>query len=402
MGASAERRGLSPSRQRAGTAEPGAPAAVDPDALLGALFLRSPLGMAVYDATGRLVAVNEAFTRLTGVAAADVPPGYSLLTDGELHRIGVLPHVQRAFDGETVTLPPMRYGTAGHAGADGSAWLRAHLHPLRDVRGEVAHVLMTHEDVTVHLLDRDAPLGRPGGADATAGRERSALLAVMSHELRTPLNAIMGYTELLHAGVGGGSLTTAQEAHLERIRHASRQLGQLIDTVLAYARLEAGDLSVTRENVDVSAVVAETVEAMAPMAEVRQLALLLDLPGAIHLETDGVKVRQILANLLSNALKFTDHGTIRVSVGERDGVVLVTVADTGIGIRDEDVTAVFEPFTQVDSTLTRRVDGAGLGLALAAGLARLLGGRITVDSRVGMGSTFTLCLPRLRAPGPLD
>lgn len=397
MSSRAENADPEPDQRTADRVMAGALPLVDPGVLLDALFLRSPLAMAVHDAGGRIVAVNEAFTRLTGVAAADILPSYSLLTDGELVRLGMLSEVRRAFAGETVTLPPMRRQPAAPTHAGGTMWMRTHLHPLHDGHGVVTHVLMTQIDLTVHQLSAGATSDAPTATGPPASRERSVLLAVMSHELRTPLNAIFGYTDLLDAGVGGSTLSNAQSAHLKRIRQAARQLGELIDTVLAFARLEAGDSDLASEDVDIVAVVRDSVETMGPTAEMRGLALELDTPGSVRLETDAAKLRQILISLLSNALKFTERGTVRVAVRDQAGAVFIDVADTGIGIGDADLSIVFEPFTQIDSSLTRRVDGAGLGLALAAGLARLLGGTITVDSRLGAGSTFTLRLPRASA-----
>ncbi|MEA2764465.1 MAG: hypothetical protein QOK07_869 [Gemmatimonadaceae bacterium] len=228
-----------------------------------------------------------------------------------------------------------------------------------------------------------------------ASEAKSAFLATMSHELRTPLNAIIGYQSLLKEGIDG-PLNESQLNQLKRIRASADHLLALIDEVLTFSRVEAGREVVRREEVSLRSIVDEALTMIAPLADVKGLALRAD-GEDVRLYTDGGKVRQILLNLLSNALKFTDSGEIVVSSHSDAERVTVSVIDTGIGIAAENLERIFDPFWQVEQRSTRKVGGTGLGLSVSRTLARLIGGDIRAESELGKGSTFTLTLP-IRQP----
>ncbi|HEX2077946.1 MAG TPA: ATP-binding protein [Longimicrobium sp.] len=231
-----------------------------------------------------------------------------------------------------------------------------------------------------------------------ASQAKSDFLATMSHELRTPLNGIIGYADLLDAGVGG-PLSQTQRAHLDRLRRSARLLHQQIDEVLTFSRLEAGREPVYPEPVDFAMLARDAAEVIEPVAAGRGLVLRLLLPpGSVPGWTDPAKVRQILLNLLSNAVKFTERGEVRLALDVEPGWVRLAVSDTGVGIAPGDRERVFEPFTQVDASRTRRAGGTGLGLSVSRHLAVLLGGEITLSSVQGQGSTFVLHVPR-EGPG---
>lgn len=231
-----------------------------------------------------------------------------------------------------------------------------------------------------------------------ASRAKSDFLAVMSHELRTPLNAIMGYSDLLEAGVNG-ELNDQQHDSLGRIRESSRHLLEIVDEILTYTRMEAGRESIDRTEVDLGGLVREIGALVEPLVARKGLALHLDVPPQpIIVQTDPAKVRQILLNLLSNAMKFTDEGEIRLAVSS-DGVGhVLEVRDTGPGIAAEHIHHVFEPFWQVEQSATRSAGGTGLGLSVAQRLAELLGGSLTLRSAPSTGSTFQLVIPPVPAP----
>ncbi|MBK5188185.1 MAG: HAMP domain-containing histidine kinase [Gemmatimonadaceae bacterium] len=238
-----------------------------------------------------------------------------------------------------------------------------------------------------------------------ASQAKSDFLAVMSHELRTPLNAILGFSSLMIDGITG-PVTEQQRTQLARIKSGGQHLLALIDEILSLARLEAGREEVRMESGDAFLVARETAALAEPMAALKKLALVTNIPpGACECRTDLTKLRQILLNLLSNAIKFTNDGTVTLAVRTDGSDVLYTVSDTGIGIAPEDRVRIFEPFFQVEMSKARRVAGTGLGLSVTRHLARLLGGDVDLRIRDGVGSTFEVRIPRyvsLRAEGDSD
>ena len=242
----------------------------------------------------------------------------------------------------------------------------------------------------VDSLARERVARRDAEAASSA---KSDFLAVMSHELRTPLNAIIGYTALLHDEVTG-PLTEQQRAQLGRVKASAGHLLSLIEQVLSLSRIEARQEEVRVERADARAIVAEAAALAETAIAAKSLTLHVDVPAEpCLLDTDVTKLRQILLNLLGNAAKFTDRGRVRCRLYGESEAVVIEVRDTGRGIASDDLGRVFEPFWQGDAAARERPEGAGLGLSVSQRLARLLGGEITVKSRVGLGSTFTLRLP---------
>jgi PAS domain S-box-containing protein len=227
-----------------------------------------------------------------------------------------------------------------------------------------------------------------------ASEAKSAFLATMSHELRTPLNAILGYTWLLDEGVTG-PVTDAQREQLGRVKVAANHLLALIDEVLTLSRLEAGHEKLHPEPLDARALVGEITGLLAPSAAQRGLALDARLPaGAVPIVADATRLRQVLLNLVSNAVKFTDRGGVTITLATDADWVQVQVDDTGVGIAPQHLERIFESFWRVESDTRRRTDGAGLGLAITHRLVELMGGTLGVESRLGEGSSFRVRLPR--------
>jgi signal transduction histidine kinase len=227
-----------------------------------------------------------------------------------------------------------------------------------------------------------------------ANRAKMQFLTSMSHELRTPLNAIAGYVQLLEIGVHG-PVTEAQLRALERTRRSQQHLLALINDVLNFAKLDAGRVEFRVTTVGVHDVL-NTLEALVlPQLAAKSLQFTMSCDDPLlALRADREKLQQILINLLSNAIKFTpDGGTIALACSANDSMVRVTVRDTGVGIAPEALDTIFEPFVQVDRSLTNLTEGAGLGLAISRELARGMGGELVAESVPGEGSTFTLTMP---------
>ena len=261
-----------------------------------------------------------------------------------------------------------------------------------------AHVLRDTDRERLAVLEREAAAAR-ALRDAlviaeSASRAKSDFLAVMSHELRTPLNAIIGYASLLADGVTG-VVPDGQRAQLLRIKGSAAHLVGLIEQILTLSRIEAGREEVRAEAVAVASMLDDAGAMAAPLAAMKGLTFRVHpVDDALMIETDAGRVRQILVNLVSNALKFTERGEVELRAWADGHSVRFTVRDTGIGIAPEHLDRIFEEFWQVEQSTTRRVGGVGLGLSVSRRLATLLGGEIAVESRVGEGSTFTLRLPR--------
>ncbi|MEX2609290.1 MAG: chemotaxis protein CheB [Gemmatimonadota bacterium] len=248
-------------------------------------------------------------------------------------------------------------------------------------------------DITERRATEEALRHAKVGAERAA-EVKSQFLATMSHELRTPLTAIIGLAELLETEVTGPT-THDQKLHLKRIRTSAWHLVSIIEEVLTFSRSEAGQVRINRATVDVTAEARSVVEVLEAAAADKGLVLeLQDADRPEYAFTDGGKARQIITNLIGNAVKFTDAGGVSVRVEGSASEVVLSVRDTGPGIPPDMLDTIFEPFVQLDASSTREKGGVGLGLAVSRRLARLMGGHVDVTSEPGAGSTFTLRLPR--------
>lgn len=248
--------------------------------------------------------------------------------------------------------------------------------------------------------DRRVLLVQAEGARAEANAANLAkvsFLANMSHDLRTPLNAILGYADLLEVLVHG-ALTAEQENDVARIKRSARYLTSLINDILNFAKIEAGTLDLRISEVSVGAMINWLEEVLQPQLNARGLTFSQsDCGGFVH--ADPQKLKQVLLNLMTNAMKFTPTGGISIGCTKTDSIVSIEVIDTGPGIPEDQLERIFEPFIQVNRSLTQvSDDGVGLGLAISRHLARAMGGDITVRSTLDRGSVFAVALPR--APDP--
>ena len=259
--------------------------------------------------------------------------------------------------------------------------------PVRDPEGNVQRWFGTNTDVEVESrLRREAE---------EANRVKARFLATMSHELRTPLNAVGGYAELLQLGIHG-PVTDAQQEALGRIQRSQRHLLALINDLLNFAKLEAGQVEYDIDDVSVEATADALETLVAPQLALKKLRFSREqCHGAFRVRADADKLQQILVNLLSNAIKFTpEGGEVALECSASGDKLLIAVRDTGIGIAKDRFDQVFAPFVQIGRNLNTVNDGVGLGLAISRDLARGMGGDLTVESTEGEGSTFTLTLPR--------
>lgn len=257
---------------------------------------------------------------------------------------------------------------------------REHLEELvKERTNELEKKTKELQEANIHLQEAD--------------RLKSVFLASMSHELRTPLNSIIGFTGIILMGMVG-EISEEQKTQLTMVKNSANHLLSLINDLLDISKIEAGKVELSREKFQLDDVVREVVETFSPAVNEKGLALLTEVPEGITLFSDRRRIKQVLMNLVSNAVKFTDQGSVKLSARVLEGEFLeMSVADTGIGMQKESMNKLFEPFQQLDMSLTKKYEGTGLGLYLCKKLAALLGGDISVESEYEAGSQFTFTIP---------
>jgi len=362
----------------------------DSEARFHAVFAETAIGIGIGDMTGRILDANNALQEMFGYTlaefqqinvadllhpddAAAVWESYAALTGGESDHFQL---EKRYFHKNGAVI-----------------WSHLTVSLVRDAAGVPAFQVAMLQDITGRVRAAAALTAAMEAADA-ASRAKSDFLANMSHELRTPLNAIIGFSELLADDV---VVEAAERAACLTDIHASAQhLLALITDVLDLSKIEAGRMELDRESVDLPALCTTLVGVLQGGIQAKGLTLRVDTHTITRITADGRKLTQILLNLLGNAIKFTaSGGRITLAMRRVAGGVAIDVTDTGIGISEENQRLLFQPFTQVDSSLARRHEGTGLGLALTRRLVELHGGTIAVHSAPGQGSTFTVTMPQL-------
>ena len=303
-------------------------------------------------------------------------------------------------DPDTFKLLPSQNFESCHVRKDGKAInVSVTLFPIRDAEGNVSGISGIVRDISDRIL-AEQELRLALDAAETGVRAKGLFLAMMSHELRTPLQAVLGYADFLLSG-RQGELSLAQNQDIGYIHLGASRMVHQIKQMLDLSRMEAGRLDLKREPVDLKRVVETVRQDIAPLAEAKGITLTITAPSRLPQALgDTDRVRQILLNLGGNAVKFTESGEVRISMRAQVGRLEVAVQDTGIGISPAELPHIFEEFRQVDSNLSRRQGGAGLGLAIAQRLAEQMGGAISVASQPGVGSTFTLRLPGVDSMPP--
>ncbi|MGI8619270.1 MAG: PAS domain-containing sensor histidine kinase [Gemmatimonadaceae bacterium] len=372
-----------------------------PDGLYGSLVATTPDAIVTMDEAGRILFANPATVRMFGYSEAELlgEPLSIIMPERfrQQHAVGLARYLktgERKLDWSGLRLPGLhRDGheislsiSFGEYREDGRKIFTGILRDISDdVRREAENA----------RLYRSAEAARVAAEQANAAK--SEFLAMMSHELRTPLNAISGYAELLETGVRG-ELTEEQLADVHSIQRSQAHLLSIINDMLNFTKLEAGKVQFSYVTLTLDPLLGGLEELVRPQLLEKNIEYeYTSFDKRSTATLDGEKFQQIMLNLLSNAIKYTDSGgRVRLGWKIEEPDVVVHVGDTGRGIPADKLEAIFEPFVQVEPLRTRVTGGAGLGLAISQDLARQMGGSISVESRMGDGSTFSLRLPRVR------
>lgn len=356
---------------------------------------QSSVAIEISDTKGIITYVNPRFTEITGYAKDEIIGKNTNILKSDFNPIE---DYQRLW--ETITAGKDWHGELYNRKKNGDLyWDSTLISPIKDTQGHITHYVAIKEDITERKNLEVELLTAKESAEA-ASRSKGEFLANMSHEIRTPMNAIIGMTELTL----GTNLTTEQKEYLEIVQQASRSLLKILNDILDFSKVEAGKLILELMPFNLRTIIGETARTLAIQAHKKELEMVYYIDPNVpdNLIGDPGRIRQIIVNLIGNAIKFTEKGEIvlKIEILEEglEGKILVhfIVSDTGIGIQEEQIATIFDKFSQADTSTTRKYGGTGLGLAISSKLVELMGGIIWVESpstfphsgKTSPGSTF--------------
>ncbi|HEY9219212.1 MAG TPA: ATP-binding protein, partial [Phenylobacterium sp.] len=353
-------------------------------AVLAALLKTVPVSLVMTDRQMRALYVSPRWLANFNMKEADAL-GRSLYDIDPQYYPQYREGFEACLGGRIIRTPKIRSEHSGRV-----EWLQSELTPWRDQNGDVGGIIATAHYIT-ELVEAEGALTQAKEDAEAANRAKSTFLATMSHEIRTPLNGVLGMAQAMAAD----ELNDVQRERLSVIRQSGETLLAILNDVLDLSKIEAGKLELEEAEFDLENLARGAHAAFTAIAHKKGLSfdLVVEPTARGVYRGDATRVRQILYNLISNALKFTESGEIRVAVARSDQGLSLTVRDTGIGMAPETLAGLFDKFVQADASTTRRFGGTGLGLSICRELAALMGGEVTAKSRLGAGSTFTVELP---------
>ena len=366
--------------------------------LLSMVAAKTDNGVIIADPTGATEWVNDGYTRMTGFSLeeASYRTFFELLAAGKTEQ-QISSRIQQALENATafseVTMNQTKDGQ--------DLWNAVDCQPIFDEQGRLSNFIAILRDIT-NLKEREVALENARKAAEEANKSKSQFLANMSHEIRTPMNGIIGMTQLMLQTVLGKE----QRHYANTIRVSGEALLEIINDILDFSKIDAGQVELVEAPFNLRTVLNGTIEILSPRALQKGLELSVEMDPSLEGSYLGDKgrLRQILLNLVSNAVKFTDQGSVKLIAkrGEEPETILISIVDSGIGIPADRLTDVFQSFSQIDASSSRRYEGTGLGLTISQQLVETMGGTIGVESVLGQGSTFWLSLPLKAAPSDLE
>lgn len=359
------------------------------------LVQQTPSVIEIYDKDGLQISVNKAYEKLWSFPANTTLRKFNILHSKEVLDTDLIIYVKRAYAGETVQVPEYEFDPSGESESNGfgrKRWLSTRIFPLKDRNGEVKNIVVTHEDISERKYSEDEIIKAKEKA-IESDRLKTVFLANMSHEIRTPMNGIMGFAELLR---NPNLVETKQHKYVDIIKSSGDRMLTILNDLIDISQIESGQVKLNNEEFSCAKVMVELYNFFLPEAKNKDLALVLLKDQeftSYQINCDKQKITQMISNLLSNALKYTEAGVIKFGFTPKQKGIEFFVSDTGLGIEAEKQKLIFDRFHQLNKKALGNKSGVGLGLSICKAYTDLMGGEITIESEPDIGSTFRLWIP---------
>ncbi|MGB9664076.1 MAG: PAS domain-containing sensor histidine kinase [Ignavibacteria bacterium] len=352
-----------------------------------------PVGIIIFDKEGNPVYHNEAFEKMWGIQKEQLE-NYNLFQDRTLKSTNLLDQIKQVFEGKPNLFLEGYYDTLLEKGKGYTIWVETNIFPILDDKGSVEFVVVSHKDISeVKLAQEEIRIAKDEAAEAN--RLKNAFLANLSHEIRTPLNAIIGFGDLM-LDIVKDKIDETELDLLSNFQIGIKRLYRTLTQILELSQIDTGNYQIQIEPVNLKDEVQRVINDLKSEAENKKLEFVLSLDeNHLNILADKPALNRILTNLIENAIKFTEKGYIKIESfpNKNETILFCSIKDTGIGISEEYLDHIFEPFSQEEDGFNRPFEGNGLGLALTKRYLDLINSSITVDSVKGVGSTFTFTLP---------
>ena len=359
------------------------------------LMQESPSDIEIYDVNGLQILVNKAYEKLWGISASETLNSFNILECNSIKEAGLIKYINKAYEGESVAMYDYQFKPKNIVSLDcqnNERWLSSRIYPLKGQNDEVTHIVITHEDVTQQKKSKIALRKAKEKAEEN-DRLKTAFLANISHEIRTPMNGIVGFAELLKQSTFEEG---DKEISIDLIEKSSARMLCIIDDLVNISKLESGQMELFISETNVNDQIQNIRNLLGEKIERKNLELKITSSlsnNDCFVKTDREKLYMVLRNLTNNAIKYSEKGVIEINVDKKEGFLEFCVKDEGIGIPLERQNAIFDRFIQADIGDKRVFEGAGLGLSISKAFVEMLGGKIWLESKEGIGSTFYFTIP---------